>query len=269
MLKSCLKIFFITVASLLIFDCALAAKNKANIQTALLLDTPAQDSFDDEFNFEEYSNENKLEIYDPLEKINRKIYVFNDQFDRYFLQYVVKVYRSGVPNQGRKGIRNFLNNLTLPLSAINSLLQGKVDNSLATFSNFLINSTLGGLGFADVAGEKEIFYNYEDFGQTMGYYNIGSGAYLMLPLLGPSTLRDFSGYAANRAISPDGFNMLEIGNDRKIVETEYLISLTALSIIDTRESLTQTIDDIRKDSFDPYATVRSVYLQRRANETNK
>lgn len=269
MLKSYLKIFSIITASIFIFDCALATQNKANIQTASLLDKPTQDGLDDEFDFEEYSSENKLEIYDPLEKINRKIYVFNDQFDRYFLQYVVKVYHSGVPDKGKKGIRNFLNNLTLPLSAINSLLQGKVDNSLATFSNFLINSTLGGLGFVNVAEEKEIFYNYEDFGQTMGYYNIGSGAYLMLPLLGPSTLRDFSGYTANRIISPDGFNMLEIGNDRKIVETEYLISLTALSIIDTRESLTQTIDDIRKDSFDPYATVRSVYLQRRVNEINK
>lgn len=269
MLKSCLKIFFITIASLLIFDCALAAKNKANIQTALLLDTPAQDSFDDEFNFEEYSNENKLEIYDPLEKINRKIYVFNDNFDRYFLQYAVKAYQVSIPKQGRKGIRNFLNNLTLPLSAINSLLQGKVDNGLATFSNFLINSTLGGLGFVNIAAEKEIFYNYEDFGQTMGYYNIGSGAYLMLPLLGPSTLRDFSGYAADRAFSPDGFNIFEFGGDRKIIENKDLISLNFISIVDTRDSLTQVIEDIRRDSFDPYATVRSAYLQRRANEIKK
>lgn len=258
------KIFFIIfTAGIFICNCA-AAQSNSKVNSPLPENISAE-----EIEFDEFASDNQIEIYDPLENVNRKIYVFNDGFDRYILQHVVNAYRAGIPQTGRKGIRNFLNNLTLPLSAINSFLQGKVDNGLATFSNFLINSTVGGLGFADVAQQKGILYNYEDFGQTMGHYNIGTGPYLMVPFLGPSTVRDFSGYAANRVISPDGFNLLEIDGDQNIVEPEYLISLTALSVVDVRESLTQTIDDIRKDSFDPYATIRSAYLQRRTNEINK
>lgn len=219
--------------------------------------------------YDEFFTEKSLEIYDPFEKFNRKIYAFNNVFDRYFLEYVARAYRKAVPKFGRKLIGNFVNNLALPLSAVNSFLQGKVDNGLATISNFLINSTIGVLGIFDVAANKGIFYNQEDFGQTIGYYNIGSGAYLMLPFLGPSTVRDFSGWSLNRAISIDGFNLLEIGGDENIVHPAYLVALSGISAINTRESLLETIDDIRRDSFDSYATIRSAYLQRRINEISK
>lgn len=259
MLNICYRIFFLFI--IFTADFALAQNNSKTISPL------PQDVSEDEF--AEFDTPDKAEIYDPLEKINRKIYVFNDGFDRYFLQHASNAYRAGVPQMGRKGIRNFLNNLTLPLSAINSLLQGKVDNGLATFSNFLINSTVGVLGFRDVANEKEIFYHYEDFGQTMGHYNLGSGAYLMVPFLGPSSTRDFSGFVTTKLISPDSFNILEIGGGENIVAPGYLVSLTMISVVDLRESLDQTINDIRQDSFDPYATIRSAYLQKRANDINK
>jgi phospholipid-binding lipoprotein MlaA len=219
--------------------------------------------------FESYNTVNSTEIYDPYENVNRKIYVFNDAFDRYFFEYVAKIYRKGVPRPARKMVGNFISNLSLPMSAFNSLLQGKVDNGLATFSNFLINSTIGVFGLFEIASEKGIFFHYEDFGQTMGHYEMGSGAYLIIPLLGPSSTRDFSGWAFERSISPSGFNAFEIGGKENFVDPGYLIGLTVLSAVSTRESLIETLDDIRKDSFDPYATIRSAYLQKRINEVNK
>jgi phospholipid-binding lipoprotein MlaA len=226
------------------------------------------DAFDEEF--EEFTSSRKsLEIYDPLEKINRKIYAFNDVFDRYFFEHVARAYRKGVPKTGRKMITNFINNLALPMSAVNSFLQGKTDNGFATISNFLINSTIGVLGIFNIASEKGILYNQEDFGQTLGHYRVGFGPYLMLPFLGPSSSRDFSGWLVDRSVSIDGVNIFEVGGSQTLIESRYLIGLTAVSAINTRESLIEVLDNIRQDSFDPYATIRSAYLQRRINEISK
>ncbi len=221
---------------------------------------------DDEF--ETYEIGGEQEIRDPWEKMNRKIYNFNDTLDRYILEHVAKFYRKNVPRPARQSIRNFLNNASLPISALNSLLQGKVDNTLATFSNFLINTTIGLGGLFDVAGEKGILYNKEDFGQTLGRYGSDYGIYLVIPIAGPSSTRDFTGWITDKTIGTAAFNQVEIG-DSEQVKLIYRISLTVFDGIDTRESLIDTIDDIRRESFDPYATVRSAYLQKRANEIKK
>ncbi|MBM3580099.1 MAG: VacJ family lipoprotein [Alphaproteobacteria bacterium] len=232
----------------------------------LLFSFSAQDyAFAQDDEFETYETSGEQEIYDPYEGLNRKVYAFNDTFDRYFFEHVARTYRTGVPEDARDAIHNFLNNLSLPVSALNSMAQGRVHNTLATLSNFLINSTIGLVGIFDVAGQKGIFYRPQDFGQTLGYYGAGNGAYLMIPFLGPSTARDFGGFLVDKAVSPVGLNLVEVGGKIKIVPTEYLIGTAALSGVDTRESLLDVIDDIRRDSFDPYATIRSAYLQKRAN----
>lgn len=222
--------------------------------------------FESEEEFETYENADVKEIYDPYEKLNRKIYAFNDSFDRYLFEPISKAYRTGVPKPARNGIRNFLTNLSLPVSALNSFLQGKMDNGLATFSNFLINSTIGIGGLFNVAGEKEIRYKSEDFGQTLGSYGSGSGAYLVIPFLGPSSTRDFSGWLTDKAVNPLGLNAFNVGDKRNLMEIEYRIGLIVASGIDTRESLIDIIDDLRQDSFDPYATIRSAYLQKRSTD---
>lgn len=219
-------------------------------------------SFSDD-DFESYEDEKSVKIYDPFEKANRRIYVFNDYLDRYFLQHVAVFYRKGVPQTARLSIRNVLTNLSLPMSAVNSLMQGKVDNGLATFSHFLINSTLGLGGIFNVAGEKNIRYKSEDFGQTLGHYGVQSGFYLMLPVLGPSTLRDLGGYSVEAALGPLDFNILEVGGSEDLITKRYRVGLAAMSGIDKRESLINILDDIRTESFDPYATIRSAFLQKR------
>lgn len=219
----------------------------------------------DDSEFEIDSVQSTAQPSDPLEKYNRKIHNFNEHFDRYFFRHIALAYRESLPNQVRKSIRNFITNIYLPISFVNSLAQGKIDNSLATFSHFLINTTLGVGGLFDVASKKQIRYNQEDFGQTLGHYNFGAGAYLVLPFLGPSSTRDFSGMIVDKSVNPLDFGLIEFRGE-EFLDPDYRFALSGVNAVDKRESLLDLVDDIRKDSFDPYATIRSAYLQKRLND---
>ncbi len=225
----------------------------------------SMESFE-EMEFEDYEKENQITIRDPLEKFNRKVFAFNETADKYLIEHIARLYRENLPKNARNALRNFLQNLYSPISLLNSIAQGKSENSMATFSSFLINSTLGIGGFIDVARDKNILYNHEDFGQTLGLYGVGSGIYLVLPILGPSSGRDFGGLAFDSSINPIGFNFAEIG-EKEIYPNSYsIIGINIVSGIDKREGLLDVISDIRKESFDPYATIRSAYLQKRQSD---
>ncbi len=226
--------------------------------------------YDDEFAaFESEFGKSQDLIYDPFESVNRKIYSFNDVIDRYAMEPIAQAYRNYIPRSMRKSVRNFTTNLSLPISTINSFAQGKLNNGLATFSNFLINSTLGIGGLFDVAGNKNITYNPEDFGQTLGHYGLNSGPYLVLPILGPSSGRDFAGYAVDRSTDPMGFNVWQIGGSTNAIDIDIRTSVALTDAIDLREALLDTVDGLRKDSFDLYAAMRSSYLQHRQAKINK
>lgn len=220
--------------------------------------------------FSKFENEiSKGSVNDPLEKYNRRIFTFNETVDKYFFEKVARNYRRIVPKPARNCFRNFLNNLNMPLSAFNSFAQGKGENGFAAISSFLINSTLGIGGLFEIAKVKGIKHEPEDFGQTLGYYGLESNIYLVLPFFGPNNLRDLGGGIVDRSIDPLSFNLLEIGGKSDFIEDRYRIANTALGVIDTREELLDIIDNIRKDSFDPYATFRSAYLQRRLAQIEK
>ncbi len=226
----------------------------------------------DENEFEAFESLNKsdqIEIYDPYEKLNRKIYAFNDFIDRNTIEPVARGYRGYIPKPVRKSIHNFVTNINLPIAAINSFIQGKYSNGLATASNFLINTTLGIGGLFDVAGEKKIRYEYEDFGQTLGHYGVKEGPYLILPFWGPSNGRDLTGFAINATIDPMSFNQLKIGGSTDAVSADARIANTLLYGLDLRESLLNPIADLRKDSFDVYAAIRSIYLQKRNSDIKR
>lgn len=254
---------FTIFASILFFCfCFKSFAQEKPAQTSLLIGKDLIDE-DDFLDFEE---NNVAKINDPLEKYNRKIFAFNDFVDRYFLEHVAIAYREKLPRQARLSIRRFLTNLTLPFSAANSLFQGKTDNALSTISSFLINSTIGVGGIFNVASKKGIAFTREDLGQTLGYYGVNSGYYLMIPILGPSSTRDFTGFAVTSAVNPLNFNVFEVGGKVELIDLKYTIALATLTGIDQRERLIEIISDIRQDSFDPYATIRSAYLQRRESE---
>ena len=227
-------------------------------------DVTTKFNFDDSYQGEENAKgTDKSTIYDPFERANRKIFAFNEMLDKNVALPVVKQYRKSVPQVVRNSVKNFINNITTPFSVVSSLLQGDGQNSMASFSSFLINTTLGVGGIFDVAGNKNIKYHEEDLGQTFGKYGSKSGPYLVIPILGPSDVRDLSGSVVEKLISPFSFNRLEIGGSSNLISDEAAISLTATNGITARDSLIEVVDDMRKNSFDTYSTMRSAYLQRR------
>ena len=223
-----------------------------------------QFNFDDDYQGEDVGkNKTNQVVYDPLETVNRKIFAFNEFADKKVVLPVVRQYHKSVPQRVRISIGNFVNNLSAPFSVANSLIQGDGENAMASFSAFLINSTIGVAGLFDVAGEKKIKYHTEDLGQSFGRYGSKPGPYLVIPVFGPSDARDLSGLVIEKLVSPLSFNRFDVGGDSGLINNEAAISLAAIEGISTREGLIEIIDDIRKNSFDPYSTIRSAYLQRR------
>lgn len=189
--------------------------------------------------------------YDPYESINRDFYAFNMTLDRYFLRPVAQGYERFTPGLVRQGVDNFLTNIFYPRTAINSFLQGKIVHGGQDVARFIVNTTVGLLGIFDVATPIGIPKHNEDFGQTLGHWGLGSGAYLMLPILGPSTTRDFSGRVVDWAFQPTTY-----------MDVAPVFVITALDIINVRAKLLK-LDRTLQESFDPYTFLRSGYLQNR------
>ena len=226
-----------------------------------------QFNFDDDYQGDDNINHNNdYKVYDPFESFNRKIFVFNNVVDKIIILPVARGYRKIMPKPIRNSINNFLDNLSTPFSVINSVIQGDGTNAMASFSSFLINSTIGVVGIFDIAGKKNIKYQKEDFGQSFGKYGATPGPYLIIPLIGPNNIRDFSGFAITKFIDPLSINGLKLGDD--LLNDTELFSLAVINVINTRESLIDIIDDVNKNSFDQYATIRSAYSQRRNSLIN-
>ncbi len=203
-------------------------------------------------------SDNTSNIKDPLEKLNRGTFAFNLAFDKYLLAPIAKGYRAALPNGLRTGIRNFLTNLTEPWTTINSVLQGDFSNSGNSIARFLLNSTAGILGIFDVASEMGFEKQKEDFGQTLAVHGVGTGAYLVLPFLGPSTVRDALGRITSFYADPVTLALIDNGNK------EWVWIGTALRGVDFREQNLEKIDNLNATSVDFYATLRSLYLERRS-----
>jgi phospholipid-binding lipoprotein MlaA len=137
-------------------------------------------------------------VWDPLQGINRSIYRFNYYFDRYVFLPAVSAYKYVTPDPIEKGVHNFFRNIQDVTTLINSILQLNLDKTMNTSTRLLVNSTIGLAGFIDVA--SDVPRKDEDFGQTLGYWGVGNGPYLVLPILGPSNLRDGGGYAVDWGI---------------------------------------------------------------------
>jgi len=160
-----------------------------------------QDSIADSFD-NEYATQKK-EDFDPLKGYNMLMTNVNDKFYTYLLFPIAKGYKKIVPTPARNSISNFFDNLLFPVRFVNNLLQFKFKNSFEETQRFIINSTVGIGGLFDVAGKKfHIKEHNEDFGQTLGYYGIGSGFHIVWPILGPSNLRDTIGFVADYYIDP-------------------------------------------------------------------
>lgn len=196
-------------------------------------------------------------IYDPFEKVNRSVLTVNESVDKAVIEPVARGYRYAAPKPVRTGVRNFLRNLKSPLTMGNQLLQGDMEGFANASGRLFINTLLGVGGIFDVADMGGIPYEAEDFGQTLAVWGVGNGPYIVIPLLGPSTARDGTGLLVDSLLDPVRIYLFAH-------DLEWLhYTRVGVSIIDQREELLDVIDDLRRNSFDYYAALRSAYYQRR------
>ena len=198
------------------------------------------------------------DFHDPFEDTNRAIFDFNQKVDRTVLVPVAKAYRAALSDPLRESVRDFLNNLNAPLIFANDALQGNISLAKDTFVRFLLDSTIGMGGLVDVAGRWGIPFHEQDLGVTLGVWGIAEGPYLVIPILGPSDPRDLFGTAAQGFGDP--WNILASNHNLIWI----VFARGGVSGIDQRSRLIETLADIERTSLDYYATIRSVYRQRRA-----
>ena len=196
------------------------------------------------------------EIYDPFEPVNRAIFSFNNVADRVVLEPVAKGYKK-LPSPIQSGISNFLSNLRAPLVVVNQLLQGQGENAIQSSGRFIINSTVGLLGIFDVAEKIGIEEKEEDFGQTLATWGVGDGFYIVLPLFGPSNIRDTSGMLITMVTDPINAYAVSEG------EAWMVPMRTAANAVDQRSKIIDEVNALRDNSVDYYAAVRSSYYQNR------
>ena len=208
------------------------------------------------------SKKNQGKIKDCFEVLNRATFSLNQGLDKSIFKPVAKGYRN-LPSSVRTGTSNALNNLSSLVTIPNNILQGEFKTAGVNTGRFVVNTTVGVLGVFNVAkkiGFSE--YEKEDYGQTLGKWGVGSGCYLVLPVLGPSTVRDTAGSFINILGGDPYYNASTHGNNEFLSDSLYLTT-KVVSGVDFRAKNLESIDNLEKNSMDFYASVRSLYLQDR------
>jgi phospholipid-binding lipoprotein MlaA len=190
---------------------------------------------------------------DPWQSYNRAVFKFNTDFDNAFLKPTAKAYQWITPEPLDEGITNFFNNIADATSAVNNALQFKLSRAGSDVGRVFVNTTVGFVGFFDVASNLGLPSYKEDFGQTLGYWGFGAGPYFVMPILGPSSVRDTFGFAGDIALDP--FFSLN--------KNEVYWGFVTLRVVDRRADLLAAGDLLDEAAIDPYAFVRDAYLQRR------
>lgn len=195
-------------------------------------------------------------VGDPWEGFNRDLYAIHDGVDQAVLEPVARGYRAVTPGPVRSGVRNVLRNLRGPVIFANDVLQGEFGRAATTAARFGVNTTVGLVGVFDPASSMGLERHDEDFGQTLAVWGVESGPYIFMPLMGPTTLRDGAGRIVDMAFDPLTWAEFDEADEVRITRS-------VLSALSAREGVIETVDEIRRDSLDPYVTIRSAYGQLR------
>lgn len=195
---------------------------------------------------------------DPFESINRAVFTFNENADEYVVKPAAEAYKFVLPEFIRTGVTNFFSNIGDVFVAANNLLQGKPVNAANDIGRFLVNSTIGILGFFDVATDAGLEKNQEDFGQTLGVWGLSDGPYVVLPFFGPSSVRDTAGFVVDVKTNFI-LNSNHLNDDQKI-------GTTVLRVVNYRANLLEASQLLEDAAFDKYSFLRDSYLQRRRNQ---
>lgn len=197
-----------------------------------------------------------VEIDDPYERLNRKLFAFNSFLDHVMLRPVAKGYRTFVPEYGRERIGNALDNMTTPLTVVNNALQFKLQDTLLSFWKFGLNTVFGIGGTYDFAGQNGLKMKQQTFGSTLAYYGVAPGPYLVVPVFGPSSVRDATDIVMSGPLNPTNYMLHQDARDvRKVV-----------SMVHKRAEILKVTDKIAETSADSYASIRSMYHQKRESE---
>jgi phospholipid-binding lipoprotein MlaA len=252
------QIIFILFAIFILSGCS--QKNSNTLNQSPKYSISQEDSFEDEF---ESEFEDTKKVLDPFIGYNRFMTSINDKLYIYAYDPISRGYASIVPEIGRVGISNFFNNLKFPINFVNNILQLKFDHGIKELARFMLNSTVGLLGFIDVATYAGIESYEEDFGQTLGYYGVGSGFHIVLPFFGPSNLRDAFSLSVDMYASPISHTSQPYQIPRSFeevvaVQTGYYVNKNSLHLGE--------YESLKKDALDYYLFFRDAYEQKRNRE---
>ena len=237
-------------------------ENNANLEKAPQTEEEGEegeegeDDFDEEFE-DEFNDTSEDEVFDPLSGYNRLMTSVNDTIYEWILIPTAKGYRWVVPEPPRRAIDRFFNNLNFPVRFVNNVLQLKFENAGEEFLRFGVNTTIGLLGFTDPAKHWfDLEAHPEDFGQTLGHYGVGGGFHIVLPLLGPSNLRDAISLVPDMYLDPIG----------QIEDNEVALGVRALKTVNTFSLRVDEYESLRKDAIDLYPFLRDIYEKNRKRQ---
>jgi phospholipid-binding lipoprotein MlaA len=202
---------------------------------------------------EEEEFEDEITEYDPWEPFNRAMFDFNRRVDRFVLKPVARVWNFVVPDLAQQSLANAFDNIAMPRRLINSLLQLKIEGAGRELARFFLNISMGVGGFFDVATELGVQRSDEDTGQTLGYYGVGPGPFLVLPFLPPLTVRDGFGFAADGAMQPISY----------VAPFAATVGMRGGQVVNDRSLNLETFEEFEQMTFDLYSATRNAYLQRR------
>jgi phospholipid-binding lipoprotein MlaA len=258
----------------------LSAVRPAAGQTSLAApSSPLETQSDEPFDPFARADEGAGEEYDPWEPVNTNIFEFNRQVDRFVLKPVAKGYNFIMPDQVQVGVSNFFYNLRFPPRFLNNVFQGKVKGAGIELGRFLINSTVGLAGFFDLAKKVDLVTPEEDLGQTLGFYGIKPGPYLVLPFLPPFTVRDFAGYVGDVFLNPINWLVVPIievdgapsviAHQNRTTSSFIQIGARVGEIVNERSRNLEKFQGVEEATLDLYTAVRNAYLQRRAQSVRE
>lgn len=209
-----------------------------------------------------YDTNQNIQVWDPLEKINRKIYTFNefllkDIAKPLYYNVYIKITTTGI----RRSIGNIVNNFRMPINFANYILQLDFRNAAASLYSFAVNTIYGIGGIFDVASYQKVFVSNTNLGITLAKYGVPAGPYLMLPFLGPNDLRGTLSWGTELSVGPFSFNLLKIGGSNRIFEDWVLYTRTVFNVVDKASYAVVNLYDLMQASFDPYTMTRDAYGQ--------
>lgn len=254
-MKAVLRVLSVVVIVTFLAPLFAASENNQSREAALFSQGLAFAA--DDSNNEEVPATKSSQVWDPLEGFNRGVFKFNDRVYFWVMKPSATIYKAYIPEGTRECLRNAFTNFAFPVRFVNNILQGKFSHAGSEVARFAINSTLGFAGFWDIASRDFGLKAYkEDFGQTLGYYGMGSGFYLMIPVLGPSNVRDTMGLAGDTFTMPLGY----------FVTTYVSASIKAGSTLNSASLHIGEYEDFKKSALDPYVSMRDAYFQYRAEQ---